>query len=94
MEIGPFGVNDLTNLEEILQDRGVHYEILVDNEEKERLLEEYRQSVHYNPKMPIRLDMKFIWVEIPDADFEKIKDVIENYGIVPISDGSFELGED
>lgn len=94
MEIGPFGVNDVTSIEEILQTRGVQYEILVDEEEKERLLEEYRQSVHYNPKMPIRLDMKIVYVEIPDADFEKIKDVMENYGIVPLSDGSFELGED
>ncbi len=94
MEIGPFGVGDVGSVEEILQSRGVQYEVLVDVEEKERLLEEYRKSVHYNPKNPANLDMKIVYVEIADADFEKIKDVMEKYGIVPVSDGSYELGED
>ena len=94
MEIGPFGFGDLTSIEEILQDRGIQYQVLVDEEEKERLLEEYRKSVHYNPKYGGQLDMKIVYMEIADSDFEKIKDVMENYGIVPVSDGSYELGEE
>ena len=94
MEIGPFAPSDMTGIEEILQTRGVKFEAFVDVEEKERLLEEYRKSVHYNPKYGGQLDMKIVYLEIADSDFEKIQDVMEKYGVVPVSDGSFELGED
>ncbi len=94
MEIGPFAPSDMTSLEEILETRGIKFEAFVDVEEKERLLEEYRKSVHYNPKYNGQLDMKIVYLEIADSDFEKIQDVMEKYGVVPVSDGSFELGED
>jgi hypothetical protein len=40
------------------------------------------------------LDLRIVYFEIADDDLAKVQPSLENYGIVPLSDGSFELGED
>ncbi len=95
MKIGPFSTRDMNGIVELLESKQIEYSAEIDEQAKAEILAEYHQKATYNPRdMAGGLDLKIIYFEIADEDFEKVKGPLENYGIVPISDGSFELGED
>jgi len=95
MKLGPFNSADFNSVTEMLESKKIEYSVEIDEQAKNEIMARYHDHAQYNPRqMAGTLDLKIIYFEIADSDFEKVKAQLENYGIVPISDGSFELGED
>ncbi len=95
MEIGPFGLNDINAITEMLQEKGVEFEIVIDEEEKERLTKQHNEIAQVSPRqMAGRLNLQIVYFEMSDPAYEKVKTELEKYGFGIQSDGSFELGED
>lgn len=94
MELGPFSMNEIESVKGIFESKKVSFEILVDEDLRDQQMAELNALASQNPKaLAGQLDLKFIFIEIADADFEKVKPGLENYGIMEYSDGSYELGD-
>ena len=94
MEIGPFNVREVEQLTELFESQGVTFEVIVAEDEREKILAEYHEKTTMNHHhLRGSLDLKFIYFEITPEDFEKVSGELEKYGIVKSSDGSFELGD-
>lgn len=95
MKLGPFNTIDFNGITELLESKQIEYSVEIDEQAKNEILASYHDRAQYNPRqMAGSLDLKIIYFEIADGDFEKVKGALENYGIVPLSDGSFELGDE
>lgn len=95
MKLGPFNSTDVNGITELLESKRIEYSMEIDEQARAEIMAKYHDHARYNPReMAGTLDLKIIYFEIADSDFEKVKTQLENYGIVPLSDGSFELGED
>ena len=95
MEIGPFGLNDISAITEMLQEKGVEFEIVIDEEEKERLTKQHNEIAQVSPRqMAGRLNLQIVYFEMTESAYEKVKTDLEKFGFGIQSDGSFELGED
>lgn len=95
MEVGPFSISDVEGVKELFASKNISYEILVDREEEEKIMAAYHARATPAPRASAgSLDLKIIYFEISDSDFEKVKISLEKYGIIPVSDGSYELGEE
>jgi len=95
MKIGPFSVNDFNGVKELLERRKIEHTVEVDQEAERAILAKFNDQAQGNPRaMAGSLNLQIVYFEIADADFPKIQDVMEKYGVLPLSDGSYELGED
>jgi hypothetical protein len=95
MKIGPFSINDVNGIEELLESKNLEYTASVDHEAERAILNRFNDTATLSPRQTAgTLDLKIVYFEIADADYEKVKDSLEKYGVVPVSDGSFELGEE
>lgn len=94
MEIGPFSINEVESVKELLQAKQVAFEMILDEDMKDQQMAEFQSQATQSPRaMAGQLDLRFIFFEIADSDYEKIKSHLEKYGIMEFSDGSYELGE-
>lgn len=85
MELGPFSINEVESVKEIFISKKVPFEMLIDEDMRDQEA----------PRgMAGQLDLKFVFFEISDSDFEKVKSHLEKYAIMELSDGSYELGEE
>ncbi|WP_413288401.1 hypothetical protein [Bdellovibrio sp. HCB337] len=96
MLIGPFNIRDAESLMEVFEAKKIPFEMVIDKEREQQILAQYHESATLNPKQTAgTLNLSIASFEINDSDLEKIKDTLENYGIMlSSSDGSYELGED
>ena len=93
LEIGPFSLNDIEPIKKILQDKGVDFELIVDEDLRDRLKQEFDQRVREGTYTAIgTLDVSYFFFSFQADDFAKVKDEFERLGVAPQSDGSFELG--
>ncbi|MES2769188.1 MAG: hypothetical protein V4596_08585 [Bdellovibrionota bacterium] len=95
MELGPFSISEVESVKELFESKKVSFEILIDKEAEEQQMAEFNAQATQAPRaMAGRLDLKIVYFEIPDEDFEKVQHGLEKFGIMAMSDGSYELGED
>jgi len=95
MKIGPFNIRDVDNLVELFESKAIHFKLTFDKERERQILENYHRSANAAPKATAgTLDLSTAYFELNDKDIEKVKDELENYGVLGTSDGSYELGED
>ena len=94
MRFGPFRQLDLESIKQILNSKKIQFKTYVDHDLEKRLLSEFHQAATTNPRMMAgRLDLSCIYFDIADEDFGKVQIDLEKYGVLPLSDGSFELGD-
>ena len=95
MELGPFRVDEIDRIQEIMTSHEVPYEFYVDEDLKLQLLKQFQEMATQAPSQTAgTLDLRIVFFEIEDSDFVKIQTAMEKLGIAPASDGSWELGED
>lgn len=95
LEIGPFNIYDVEQIKAVFERKGVEYEVIVDEDMKNRLNEEFNQRVRETPRAAVgTLDLRYIFFSFEGTQLEKVKDDLERFGVAPHSDGSFELGEE
>lgn len=96
MLIGPFNIRDAESLMEVFEAKKIPFEMIIDKEREQQILAQYHQSATVAPRqMAGTLNLDIASFEINESDLEKIKDTLENYGVIlSSSDGSYELGED
>lgn len=95
MEIGPFGLNDINAITEMLQEAGIEFEIVIDEEEKVRQTKLHNEQAEQQPRnMAGRLNLQIVYFEMNETAYEKVKTNLEKFGFGIQSDGTFELGED
>jgi hypothetical protein len=95
MELGPFNISEIEYFKEIFTRRKVAYEILIDKDLEEQIMAEFHEKATTAPSaMAGQLDLRIVFFEVANEDFEKVKADFENYGVLEPSDGSYELGED
>lgn len=95
MQIGPFNVRELEPLQELLKSKNVAFEVFIDKDLEADLLKQFNEIATYNPKtFGGTLDLRTIFFELAESDFEKVKTELEKYGITAPSDGKMELGEE
>ncbi len=93
MRIGPFGVFDTDQIVETLTAKAITFEVFVDEQEKERILNKYHETVRRDGG--VQLDLKIVYFDIADDDFPRVATILEKYGVVLTqSDGSYELGDE
>ncbi len=94
MELGPFSISEIEPVKELFESKKVPFEILIDKEAEEQQMAEFHAQATQAPRaMAGRLDLKIVYFEIADEDFEKVQHGLEKFGIMAMSDGSYELGE-
>lgn len=96
MLVGPFNIRDAEALIEYFEARDIQFELIVDKELEKQILARHHEAATLNPRQTAgTLNLAIASFEIPEADVEKIKGTLENFGvIISSSDGSYELGED
>jgi hypothetical protein len=88
MEIGPFGVRDAQQIEQLLDRHQIEYEINPDEEMKQSQLQEHHDKIRLLPTAAIgSLDLRYIYFIISDDDYPKISQELEHFGIVGAIDG-------
>lgn len=95
MELGPFNVSEIGYFKELFESKKVAFEILIDKDLEEQIMAEYHAKATSAPRATAgQLDLRIVFFEIADEDLDKIKQGLENYGIVFSSDGAYELGDE
>ena len=95
MELGPFAISEIESIKALFESKQVPYEILIDQVAEAQFLAELGAESKQAPaSMGGKLDLKIMYFEIAESDFEKVEQGLEKYGIMAVSDGSYELGED
>lgn len=95
LEIGPFNVYDVEHIRALFEGKNIPFEVIVDEDLKKRLNDEFNERVREAPRAAIgSLDLRYIFFSFESSHFDQVKDDLERYGVAPLSDGSFELGED
>lgn len=87
--IGPFRPIDIRAIEEILKRLGVTFEVIADEAERDRKIAEHNAVATTAPRQHAGdFDASYIYFKIDEADFAKIGDRLEKFGVVSQSDGS------
>lgn len=95
MKIGPFNVRELEPIQDLLKSKNIAFEAFIDKDLEAELLKKFNELATYNPRtFGGTLDLRTVFFEITEQDFEIVKNDLEKYGITKPSDGSYELGED
>jgi len=93
--IGPFKVQELENLQNLLSSKAVTFEVYADEDLKEKLLAESNQQATFMPRSTAgQLDLRYLFFEIPEDQFHKAAEELEKLGITAPTDGSWELSEE
>lgn len=94
--LGPFRIHEIDKLREVLEARGAQHEFIADEDLRDRLMAEHHESATtLGPRATAgKLDLRYIFIEIEDAEFQKVATEFEKFGIMAPSDGSWELAEE
>jgi hypothetical protein len=88
-KLGPFRPFDIRAIEEILRRLGVAFEVIVDEAERDRKIAEHNERATPAPRQHAGdFDASYIYFKIDEADFAKIGDRLEKFGVASPSDGS------
>lgn len=92
---GPFRIGDVETLQTVLDAAGAVYEIYADEDVKDQVMKRFQEEASKNPRaMAGGLDLRYIFLEIAQEEYEKAQTELEKFGITKPSDGSWELGEE
>jgi hypothetical protein len=82
MDLGPFEAAEAEQIEQILQNHHVSYEIEVDEKLKQSQLDNFNGQVNNNPTATIgSLDLRYIYFFISDEDCRKVSKDLKPFGI-------------
>ncbi len=83
MKIGPFEPHDAEAIENILDFHSIPFEIDIDEAKRDEQIQENNDRLRLGPNLfNGSLDLRYISFEIADADFQKISNELEPFGIV------------
>jgi hypothetical protein len=95
MQIGPFRIEEVERIKDILEGAEIPFEMFIDEDLKEKILNEFNHTATIGARgSAVQLDLRIVFFEIDGSQFDKVKDEMEKMGIAAPSDGSYELAED
>jgi hypothetical protein len=95
MELGPFTIADVEDVKAVFDSKNVLFEMFIDEDTEAEILKDFNERATSAPRaMAGKLELKIVFFEIADEDFEKVRHGLERFGVTVQSDGSYELGED
>lgn len=92
--LGPFRISEVDKLKGIMDAKGAVHDFFADEDMKERVLSEHNEVATFSRDAAGKLDLRYIFIEIDEKEFEKVASEFEKLAIMKPSDGSWELSEE